>query len=468
MPFDAPSLPPFDPWRSAAVAADVALATRASASQLADRQANRLAALLRAACAQVPLYQRLYKPLLAGGRDPASLRLDTLPVLHKAELMRHFGNAVSDPAVQLGELQRFVADRSRIAEPYLGRYVVWESSGSSGEPCIYLQDAAAMAVYDALEAVRRPWQRALNPWAWNERLVFVGAIGGHFASTVSVERLRRLNPMLASRLCSVSFLQPMPALVAELNALAPAVLATYPSAAVLLAEEQMAGRLKLGLREIGTGGETLSAAMRRVVEQAFSCPVSNSYGASEFLAIAAECHHGALHLNSDWVILEPVDAEGRPVPPGVAGHTTLLTNLANHLQPLIRFDLGDRVSVHAEPCACGSALPVIEVQGRSDDILRLGPAGRHRVQVSPLALCTVLEDEAGLFEFQLVQQGPCELSLSTNLGGEAGRALLRHGSQVLRSFLAGQGMAPVSIHCHPGQAARPGRSGKRQRIVGWR
>ena len=47
------------------------------------------------------------------------------------------------------------------------------------------------------------------------------------------------------------------------------------------------------------------------------------------------------------------------------------------------------------------------------------------------------------------------------------RALLRHGSQVLRSFLAGQGMASVSIHSHPGQAAQPGRSGKRQRVVGW-
>jgi phenylacetate-CoA ligase len=53
------------------------------------------------------------------------------------------------------------------------------------------------------------------------------------------------------------------------------------------------------------------------------------------------------------VILEPVDAQLPPVPPGQVSHTTLLTNLANHLQPLIRFDIGDRIrwAASAAPAA---------------------------------------------------------------------------------------------------------------------
>jgi hypothetical protein len=109
-------------------------------------------------------------------------------------------------------------------------------------------------------------------------------------------------------------------------------------------------------------------------------------------------------------------------------------------------------------------LPVIEVQGLSDDILQLGPARRGRVQVSPLVLCTVLEDEAGLFDFQLVQLGPSELSLSTRLGGEAGRALVRRGSRVLRNFLEAQGLARADIHCHAWRAPVPDCSGKLQRV----
>jgi phenylacetate-CoA ligase len=47
--------------------------------------------------------------------------------------------------------------------------------------------------------------------------------------------------------------------------------------------------------------------MRSCIEQAFGATVRNSYGASEFLPIAWECTHGRLHVNADWVILEPVD-----------------------------------------------------------------------------------------------------------------------------------------------------------------
>jgi phenylacetate-CoA ligase len=456
--------PPFDPWLSGAIGADVMVAARTGADALAARHARRLAALLAAAARG----SALYRPLLAG-RDPAGVPLQELPIQRKAELMGRFQDWVTDPALKLDALRRFTADRSRIADPFLGRYMVWESSGSTGEPGLFVQDAQAMAVYDVLEAVRRPvlrpWQPMLDPWRLGERVVFVGATSGHFASTVSIERLRRLNPALAGHMHSVSFLQPTRRWVAELQALAPTVLATYPSAAVLLAEECLAGRADLQLREVWTGGETLSPATRRFLQQALGCPVSNNYGASEFLSLASECPRGRLHLNSDWAILEPVDAQGRAVPAGTPGATTLLTNLANHVQPLIRYDLGDSVTVQARPCACGSALPVIEVQGRDDDTLRLGEPGMPPVQVLPLALSTVIEDDAGLFDFQVVQQGPSELVLCTGLRGQDASRALGRARATLQEFLAGQGAADVHIHCHTGQPALRGRSGKIQRVV---
>lgn len=164
-----------------------------------------------------------------------------------------------------------------------------------------------------------------------------------------MRRLRRLSPTLAVNLKDVSFLRPTHELVAELNSLAPTILETYPSAAVLLAQEYVVGRLAVRPREVWTGGETLTPAMRRFVEQAFDCPVIDSYGASEFLALASQCRCGRLHLNSDWAILESVDERWRPAPAGELGTTTLLTNLANRVQPLIRYDLGDRIAVHAQP-----------------------------------------------------------------------------------------------------------------------
>src|SRR5882762_6442390 len=416
-------LPPFDPWLCGVVAADVAVASYAGAQALASRRAQRLRALLASAARGSHLYRRLLKD-----RDLSATRLQDLPVMHKADLMRQFDDWVADPELKLDDLRRFVRDRTCIAEPYLGRYMVWESSGSSGEPGIFVQDASAMAVYDALEALRRPplseVQRAIDPMYLGERIVFVGATTGHFASTVSMERLRRIHPTLSGNVHGVSFLQPTDRLVAELHAQRPTIIATYPSAAVLLAEERIAGRLKVDLHEVWTGGETLAPCMRRFVRDAFGCPVSNNYGASEFLSLASECRCGHLHLNSDWAILESVDETGQVLPQNVAGASTLLTNLANHCQPLIRYDLGDRVSLRGEACECGSHLPVIDVQGRCDDSLQLGAAGACAVRVLPLALSTVLEDDADLFDFQIVQEGPNDLLLSTAMHGEFARGAL--------------------------------------------
>jgi len=454
-------LPPFDAWATGTAAADIVVASGSDAEGLAARQKRRLTELLTAAARRSPLYGRLL-----AGRDPSSVVLQDLPIARKAELMGEFSEWIGDPAVRREDLRRFLADPRQIGLPFLDRYVVWESSGTSGEPAMFVQDAQAMAVYDALEALRRPvlrpWQRLVDPWGLTERIVFVGATSGHFASTVSIERLRRLNPAYRDALRSVSFLQPLERLVDELHSLQPTIIATYPSAAVLLAEQHRAGRLRIRLNEIWTGGENLTPPMRRFLQDSLGCPVANSYGASEFLALASECPQGRLHLNSDWAILESVDGHGASVPAGELGSTVLLTNLANHVQPLIRYDLGDRVAFDPAPCGCGSRLPVIDVHGRDDDTLLLGTKA---VPILPLALTTVLEDEVGLFDFQLVQEGPRKLCLQTGLLGESTDELLQRARTALGHFLSAQGASGVSVHCRSGVSRRFGRSGKLTRVI---
>ena len=65
-----------------------------------------------------------------------------------------------------------------------------------------------------------------------------------------------------------------------------------------------------------SGGERLTEAARRTIAPAFNCLVINEYGASECFSIAFGCDAGWLHLNADWVMVEPVDQDYRPVPPG--------------------------------------------------------------------------------------------------------------------------------------------------------
>ena len=98
-------------------------------------------------------------------------------------------------------------------------------------------------------------------------------------------------------------------------------------------------------------------------------------------------------------------------------------------------------------------------------MLRLGRPGGRVVPVLPLALTTVLEEEAGLFDFQLVQQGPCELLLRTGMRGKAAGQVLRRARAAVAGFLTQQGVDDVQIHCRSGEPGRLDRSGKLQRVA---
>lgn len=454
----------FDPLRFSALSVDLLAGGRISAQALQDRQQSRLSMLIAAAQQDSPFYREHLK-----GGVPGITPLHELPSVSRHILMARFDDWVTDPQLKLSELRAFTADPERVGQAYLGDYLVWESSGTGREPGIFVQNACTMAVYDALEVVRRcaprPLQRWLDPLALAERIAFVGATSGHFASAVSMQRLRELNPWTAPFMRSFSILQPIRQLVNALNAFAPTVVATYPTVAALLADEAERGALHFSPKEVWTGGETLSATVRQRLERVLGCAVRNSYGASEFMSIAWECPHGQLHVNADWVILEPVDDHGRPMPANESSCSTLLTNLANHVQPLIRYDLGDQLTMHAERCACGCVLPVIEVLGRRDDALVMAGRDGRPVTLLPMALITVMEDEAGVFDFDVRQRDAHTLVLRLPLQGADGEQALARCRLALNNFALAQELQPIRVIGELGQATPRGRSGKAQRIV---
>jgi phenylacetate-coenzyme A ligase PaaK-like adenylate-forming protein len=455
----------FDPWQTAWACADALAVTRADPAAWQQRRSARLSALLQHAAQRSPIYRQR---LAEAGEGATPLEtLKRLRPVTKAELMSRFADWVTDARLSLPALHDFVHDPARRGQPFDGRWIVWESSGTSGESAPFVQDERALAVADALEATRGPI--SLSGRFGLERIAYVGALEGHFAGVVSFERARRLNPWLAGQSRSFSFLQPLADLVGQLNAFAPTVLASYPSMAWVLAQAQRAGHLKIAPQAIWTGGETLTPPARRVLAEAFRAPVRDSYGASECFLMASECACARLHLNADWTVLEAVDEQDRPLPDGQFGATTLLTNLANHVQPIIRYRLGDRVRLLPGRCDCGSPLPLIEVQGRADDVLTLEDARGQPVHLAPLALTTVLENGAGVFDFQLRRRGPhrLQLDLFDTPPGAPSQRRAREARAALRGFLREQGLGATQVQCRCAVCAgRRGRSGKQQRVVG--
>jgi len=449
-------------WSLVTRASEIYWTRRAGISAVNAARRRRFDALVAHARAHSPFYRASYRGLPTSGLSPSDL-----PVVTKSTLMANFDAWVTDPKVRLRDVARFLGDHDHVGELYLDRYLVWKSSGSTGTPGIYVQDADAVATYDALVTAQldnRGWdaQAVWRTVSEGGRAALIAATGDHFASIASWRRVCRAHPWRSAR--SFSVLEPLPGLVAALNAYQPAFVASYPTLLQLLAEEQHAKRLRINPVALWSGGERLTAAMRATVESAFGCPVANEYGASECLSIAYGCREGWLHVNADWVLLEAVDRDYAPVAAGEVSHTVLLTNLANRVQPLLRYDLGDSIVVKPEPCACGNLLPAIQVEGRCDDVVTLRASDGRVVRLPPMALTTVVEESANVHRFQIVQNAADRLHLRLEHGPERDRAWAA-ASAALQAYLAEAMLPNVHVTLSPEAPIADPRSGKLREVI---
>lgn len=142
--------------------------------------------------------------------------------------------------------------------------------------------------------------------------------------------------------------------------------------------EQLARAAKNGQTSIASNGhlelaiaisEPLPAETQEYIEKHLGVPVANHYAMGECPQLSLGCPKGkGAHINSDMAILENVDADYNPVPPGTPGSKVLLTNLLNYVQPIIRYEIDDVITISPDPCPCGNKLPLVTaIAGRAND-----------------------------------------------------------------------------------------------------
>lgn len=422
-----------------ALAYDVYRARKEGEAGIVRRRLSRLQESVAHARAHSRFYGRHYRDL-----PPNVPELAALPVSTKKMLMGAFNEWVTDRAVTFDEAQAFADDTTKVGTLFHG-HTLATTSGTTGTKGIFLLDARTMAVTQAIAL------RMLSTWldagdvlriiAGRARMAMVMAKGGHFASAVAAAGLTRRRP---AGILQLSVHQPVPELVAALNAFKPVLLAPYASVAALLATEQQQGRLNIDPVLLAISAEGLAPDEYARIATAFGAKVGNSYASTEVPFLSFSCNHGWLHVNTDWVTFEPVDAEYRPVPPGQVSHTVLVSNLANRLQPIIRYDLGDSVVESDDPCPCGSPFPAIRVQGRAADLVRFENAEGRTVTLRPLAFYTLLDPIAGIDLYQVVQTSPSALRIRLRLSGNPEEVWSRVEAG-LRELLSRHGLGGLSI-----------------------
>ncbi len=213
--------------------------------------------------------------------------------------------------------------------------------------------------------------------------VAISGGNGHFAGAGIIRLMKHLRPGLVKRSTFIEAEQPIERIVEQLNAIDRiGTIVTYPSVLSILAREKEAGRLNIEPALLRVSGETLTDDLRHKVRHAFPSLKHNifsSYASTECFTPSLQCSHGRHHAHEDWVILEAVDENMRPVPDGILSTTALLTVLVNDVQPIIRYDIGDRLRFYADACPCGSPFRSFQIEGRQATLLHVGD-----VALSPL------------------------------------------------------------------------------------
>lgn len=269
-----------------------------------------------------PYYQQVFRET---GFDPSRFSgaadLSVLPEMDKATLIRE------NSAIHTSGLN----ERLRLAE----------TSGTSGEALAFYRNerwdsairAALMRSYDWYNV--KPWDKNGYLWGYNigasqaKKVALLDGIQNRFRLfRYSESEIRRF----CHRLQSSSFISGYSSMIYEVA--------------------KCVNELELGplpLKMVKGTSEMILDAYHPESRAAFGRNITSEYGAAEAGLIAFECPYGGIHVNIENVLLEQSN-DGE----------LLVTNLLSYSFPVIRYRLGDIVTLSDETCHCGRNHPLLK------------------------------------------------------------------------------------------------------------
>lgn len=318
--------------------------------------------------------------------------LTALPTMTKADLMASWDDIVTDGRVSLDLARQHLREVDEHGFALLlGEHLVFTSGGSTGEPGVFCWSLPEMG----------RWGASTMRWA-------AGAGQPPTGRTAWVCARSLRHPSGAGAILSGGSLelsvpvdQPLADIVARLNDLQPDGLQVLCSMLPALVDAAEAGELRLGLQRINVFGDVLDPVARRRAEAVFGVAPLEGYPTTDVGHVAQQAPgEDGLYVNDDLLIVEALDADGRPVAPGVASDHLLVTSLHQRTLPLVRYRIDDRVVLAPEPGRHHPFGRIAAVDGRSDDVFRY-----REVVVHPHVFRSALTAHPAIDDYQVVQRG---------------------------------------------------------------
>jgi putative adenylate-forming enzyme len=357
--------------------------------------------------------------------------LGELPVADKALMLSRF-EAFNTAGIELSTARRtaLAAERSRDFSPTVGGITVGCSSGTSGQPSLFLANPKERARWAGAVLARclepGSLRRILNPFAPPLRIAFFLRADSNLYRTLGHRRI-------AFRFFDLT--RPLVEHLSRLDELKPDVLVAPASVLGDLARRQLAGVIRLAPMQVLSVAETLEDADASSIAQAWRAP-QQIYQCTEGV-LGFSCPAGRIHLNEECVHFEFhwLDEERRRC-------TALITDFSRLTQMFIRFGMDDVLLVNPQPCRCGRVSVSLDaIEGRRDEVLYLPGSAGNRVAVFPDQVRRAMLLVADQFEDYRLEQHALDIRVA--LRARDPQAALFAVRRSLRDLFIGLGaMAP--------------------------
>jgi phenylacetate-CoA ligase len=386
-------------------------------NQLLQQQIHQVEQLVRFARREVPFYTKRLNCLFDSNDQFHFSHWQEVPILTRDDLLKHRGEMLASN----------LPDGHGLTAEHLG-------SGTTGQALTTSHNALIGQVSDAA------YFRAMN---WHS-IDYAKTLCSWFSADPAVDRwpdgttVQAWGPHWDARSNTGQYLK-----LSRLDTVEQAVdfmirhrpnyITGRPNTMLELALETESCGENIKLDAVFSFGAELTEATREACGRVFGAKVMDRYASKEVYDIAHQCPDTTnLHICVEAMIFEVLDENDRPCPPGVPGRA-IVTPFYNTVQPIIRYDLGDVVTL-GEACSCGRTLPVLTaLHGRTVHLFRRPDGTRFS-----LRLPDPLRHTISAREWQVAQIGLEQIEIRFTKIAKAEQPAFDYIAQTIRNQMTQQ------------------------------
>jgi phenylacetate-CoA ligase len=413
-----------------------------SQNQLELLQKKSLRTLINHAYETVPYYRRLFKK---EGLKPSDIKdsddLTKFPLLTKNDIRENFEDLIS--------------------KDYPKNRLIRYRSGGTGNPISFFITKEQLSWELAAESRAYGWadyrlgDRCFMFWGSPIDKSKYQTMSGRF--TKAIERLHVSDSYLMSKSTLAKFAN-------SLKKFDPEIIKGYTTSVLMVAKYLLENNFDfVRPKSVLTTAETLFDSDRKIIEEAFGCPVFDCYGSREIGALAAECEeHSGYHITMENIVMEFVK-EGEHVAPGEKG-SIIITNLRNFGMPFIRYKIGDIGIPSKEKCNCGRGLSLLSsIEGRVADFLAVYDKEKDQiVSVGPVyPIFERATTHISLDSYQVIQEKVDEIVIKV----VKGKGYSQKDTDFLLEYTQNLLGNNVTVRINFVDHIPPSPSGKRSRVI---